>query len=224
LGLASVVMPLFVMQPAMGAVFAAARTATPWRNRLRALANHGVFGLGAVHRGGGHRIPLHLIPEHTMTLIAHPARGTQSLSARIAVAFVTALGGLLVAGCSTPPPNLDVALEKPSAAGLYRVVLVPPAQSPTVNQMHSWNVKLAATDGTPVHGARFSIDGGMPQHGHGLPTQPRVTRELGDGTYQLDGMKFSMTGWWEIKLAIQGPQGADKVTFNTVVRDPQVRP
>lgn len=45
-GLATVVMPLFVMQPAMGAGFAAARTATPWRNRLRALANHGVFGLG----------------------------------------------------------------------------------------------------------------------------------------------------------------------------------
>lgn len=45
-GLASVVMPLFVMQPAMGAGFAAANTATPWRNRLRALANHGVFGLG----------------------------------------------------------------------------------------------------------------------------------------------------------------------------------
>ncbi|MEJ5991287.1 DUF2938 domain-containing protein [Ramlibacter sp. PS3R-8] len=45
-GLASVAMPLFVMQPAMGAGFAASRTATPWRNRLRALANHGVFGLG----------------------------------------------------------------------------------------------------------------------------------------------------------------------------------
>ncbi|MCG2592368.1 DUF2938 domain-containing protein [Ramlibacter sp. XY19] len=45
-GLATVVMPLFVMQPAMGAGFAAAKTATPWRNRMRALANHGVFGLG----------------------------------------------------------------------------------------------------------------------------------------------------------------------------------
>jgi hypothetical protein len=45
-GLASVAMPLFVMQPAMGAGFAASKTATPWRNRLRALANHGVFGLG----------------------------------------------------------------------------------------------------------------------------------------------------------------------------------
>ncbi|MCC2676824.1 MAG: hypothetical protein K0R58_3771 [Ramlibacter sp.] len=45
-GLATVVMPLFVMQPAMGSGFAASKTAAPWRNRLRALANHGVFGLG----------------------------------------------------------------------------------------------------------------------------------------------------------------------------------
>ena len=57
-----------------------------------------------------------------------------------------------------------------------------------------------------------------------MPTQPRVTRELEDGTYQLDGMKFSMTGWWELKLAIDGPQGSDKVTFNTVVTTPPVRP
>ena len=60
----------------------------------------------------------------------------------------------------------------------------------------------------------------MPQHGHGLPTRPQVTRELADGTYLLEGMKFSMTGWWEIKLAIEATAGADKVTFNRVVADP----
>ena len=62
----------------------------------------------------------------------------------------------------------------------------------------------------------------MPQHGHGLPTRPQVTRELADGTYLLEGMKFSMTGWWEIKLAIQSTEGSDKVTFNTVVATPAV--
>jgi hypothetical protein len=148
---------------------------------------------------------------------------TRPLVARLSLAAVAALGSLLIAGCSTPPTDLDLSLEKPSLTGLYRVAIVPPTQTPAVNHMHSWKVKLAGPDGTPVRGARFAVDGGMPQHGHGLPTQPRVTRELGDGTYQLDGMKFSMTGWWEIKLAIQGPQGADKVTFNTLVNDPQVR-
>jgi hypothetical protein len=129
----------------------------------------------------------------------------------------------LAAGCGTPPTNLDLSLEKNSVAGVYRVALVPPAQAPAINQMHSWKVKLATPEGAPVHGATFAVGGGMPQHGHGLPTQPRVTRELEDGTYMLDGMKFSMTGWWEVKLGIQGPQGADKVTFNTVVNNASVR-
>lgn len=141
----------------------------------------------------------------------------------VSFATLSALSMLVVSGCSSPPKDLDVALEKHSAAGIYRVALVPPAQAPAINQLHSWRVKLATPDGAPVHGASFAVDGGMPQHGHGLPTQPRVTRELADGTYQLDGMKFSMTGWWEVKLGIQGPRGADKVTFNTVVNNPAVR-
>jgi hypothetical protein len=33
----------------------------------------------------------------------------------------------------------------------------------------------------------------------------------------MEGMKFSMTGWWEIKLAIQAAEGTDTVVFNTVV-------
>ena len=46
LGLCSVVAPLFVMQPAMGAGFAASRTPTPSKNRIRSVANHAVFGFG----------------------------------------------------------------------------------------------------------------------------------------------------------------------------------
>ena len=45
-GVATVAAPLFVMQPAMGAGFAASKTPTPFRNCLRSLANHAVFGLG----------------------------------------------------------------------------------------------------------------------------------------------------------------------------------
>jgi hypothetical protein len=142
---------------------------------------------------------------------------------KISASASVAVFAALVAGCATPPTDLDLSLQKNSAAGVYRVALVPPAQAPAINQMHSWKVKLATPDGAPVRGARFAVDGGMPQHGHGLPTQPRVTREVEDGTYMLDGMKFSMTGWWELKLGIQGPQGADKVTFTTVVNNASVR-
>ena len=131
--------------------------------------------------------------------------------------------GLFAAGCSTPPTDLDLAREKTSVAGIYRVALVPPAEAPAINQMHSWKVKVTSPSGTPVSSARLGVDGGMPQHGHGFPTKPRVTREVEAGIYLLEGMKFSMTGWWEVKLDIQGPLGQDKVTFNTVIDNPRPR-
>lgn len=45
-GIATVAFPMCIMQPAMGAGFAASRTATPVKNRMRSLATHGIFGCG----------------------------------------------------------------------------------------------------------------------------------------------------------------------------------
>lgn len=122
-------------------------------------------------------------------------------------------------GCMSPPKELDLALTRPSVDNKYIVTLQPPAKPAAINQLHAWQVKLASPAGVPVPNARIQVDGGMPQHGHGLPTRPQVTRELPGGGYLIEGMKFSMTGWWEIKLAIDGAEGSDRVTFNTVVAD-----
>ncbi len=129
------------------------------------------------------------------------------------------LAMLSVAACAGPPSNLDMSLTHPTAEKKFVVALQPPTPPAALNQMHAWQVKLTSPTGEPISQARFHVDGGMPQHGHGLPSQPGVTRELEPGTYLLEGMKFSMTGWWEIKLAIDSPEGADKVTFNTVVAE-----
>lgn len=45
-GLGTVAAPWLLMQPAIGAGIAASRTPAPARNRIRSLANHGVFGFG----------------------------------------------------------------------------------------------------------------------------------------------------------------------------------
>jgi hypothetical protein len=45
-GLATIVAPWFVMQPAMGAGVAGSRTPNPWATRLRNVGTHGVYGLG----------------------------------------------------------------------------------------------------------------------------------------------------------------------------------
>ncbi len=130
------------------------------------------------------------------------------------------LSSLALSGCMTAPPDLDVSLKRSTEQGKYVVTLQPPEAAPAINQIHAWRVLVASAAGAPVSAARIAVDGGMPQHGHGLPTRPLVRREIADGTYLLEGMKFSMTGWWEIKLALQTPQGPDKVTFNVVGNDP----
>ena len=125
-----------------------------------------------------------------------------------------------IAACAAPPTDLDLSLTRPTVERKFVVALQPPATPAAINQIHSWQIKLTTPAGLPVTHARIAVDGGMPQHGHGLPTRPQVTQELAAGTYLLEGMKFSMTGWWEIKLAIQAAEGADSVVFNTVVATP----
>jgi hypothetical protein len=80
--------------------------------------------------------------------------------------------------------------------------------------MQRLEVLITDADGKAIDGARVAISGGMPQHGHGLPTSPSVTGSLGDGRYQIEGLRFNMGGWWELRLAIDAAAGADDVTFN----------
>jgi len=140
------------------------------------------------------------------------------LSFALVAAASTALA-VSLAACGTPPADLDLSLQHASLQRRFVVALEPPAQGPAVGQMHAWKLRLATPEGQPVGQARISIDGGMPQHGHGLPTQPRVTSEPVPGTYVIEGMKFSMTGWWDLRLAIDAAGTRDQALFNLVMTD-----
>lgn len=126
-------------------------------------------------------------------------------------------GLVSLAACMSPPPGLNLSLDRPSAHETYHVAMYSLAEPISINKMHAWEIRLRSPSGEAVSGARIIVDGGMPQHGHGFPTQPRVTRELGDGRYLLEGMKFSMPGWWEIKLKVDAASGTDEITFNTII-------
>jgi hypothetical protein len=76
---------------------------------------------------------------------------------------------------------------------------------------------LKTPEGKPIEDARVAIDGGMPDHNHGLPTSPTVTGHLGDGRYRIEGVKFTMSGWWELRFKIVAAAGTDDVTFNLVL-------
>ena len=100
-----------------------------------------------------------------------------------------------------------------SAGGRY-VATLEPARPLHPRQMQTVRVTVRDAEGRAIDEAQISVDGGMPQHGHGLPTRPRVTRNLGDGIYEIEGVRFNMGGWWEFSLTIGSSRGADTVTFN----------
>jgi hypothetical protein len=114
-------------------------------------------------------------------------------------------------------PELDLVRSKATAEDLYIATITPEEGEPTVGPLHSWVLAVTTADGTPVEGASISVDGGMPEHAHGLPTAPQVTAVLGEGRYRIEGVKFSMPGWWELKVTIAGPQGTDATTFNLML-------
>jgi hypothetical protein len=129
------------------------------------------------------------------------------------------LGGALVLATAlhatmAAPSDLDLSRTRITDGGRYRVSFTPEGDSIRVGRMHSWRLHVETVDGAPVDSAAIAVDGGMPQHGHGLPTRPRVTQALGGGDYLVSGMKFNMGGWWVVTFRMQAAGAADSVTFN----------
>lgn len=99
-----------------------------------------------------------------------------------------------------------------SEQGIYRLTFFPVPGKIPMRRLHSWRLHIENTIGIPVSGARIHIDGGMPTHGHGLPSVPKVKVLPGQGNYMIEGMKFSMGGEWQLQLAIVHQQ-ADRVNM-----------
>ena len=113
-----------------------------------------------------------------------------------------------------PPKDLDYSRIRTSEAGLFRGTIQPDGGSIPTGKLQKWTLHLEDAGGAPVDVAKISIDGGMPQHGHGLPTKPLVTKQLGNGDYLVEGMKFNMGGWWVVKFRVSAALGADSIVFN----------
>jgi hypothetical protein len=113
-----------------------------------------------------------------------------------------------------PPKDLDYSRERGSAGGQYRATIMPDGDSIPQGKLQRWTLHLETASGAPVDSATITVDGGMPQHGHGLPTKPLVTRHLGNGDHAVEGIKFNMGGWWTMKFRVRGVAGSDSIVFN----------
>ena len=105
-----------------------------------------------------------------------------------------------------------------SKEGLFKVTYTSNPEAVPVHKLHSWKLKVETVDGKPVKDAEITVGGTMPEHGHGMPTEPKVTKNYGDGTYLVEGMEFSMPGWWVVTFDIKAGGKSDKVTYNLQVK------
>jgi hypothetical protein len=112
------------------------------------------------------------------------------------------------------PTDLNLASTVMSANGTYQVSYTPELSPVTINQIQAWTITVTTPDGEPVDAAAITVDGGMPMHGHGLPTNPQITDDLGNGVYRVEGLKFNMPGWWQLKFEINHNDTVDTVTFD----------
>lgn len=105
--------------------------------------------------------------------------------------------------------------QQTSEQGIFDVTLDSNAGDVVaINEFLEWVLIIKDADGEPVTPVRVAVSGGMPMHGHGLPSQPQVSEYLGDGKYLIKGLKFSMNGRWELAFDIQSKEQADKVVFD----------
>ena len=126
--------------------------------------------------------------------------------------------GTMMSRMGDAPSDLDVSTTRESDNGVFRVSYTPSTAMIPVNEMHQWTLHVERADGTPVEDATITVDGDMPQHGHGLPTSPRVTQYLGNGDYLVEGLKFQMGGWWLVDFTITANGQTDAVHFNMMLK------
>jgi hypothetical protein len=125
------------------------------------------------------------------------------------------LSSILLAACmmGRAHAGANTSTKRISNTGKYAVSYEPAVQPVPKRQLHAWTIELRDREGHPVDGAQLRIAGGMPDHGHGLPTKPYVREALGNGRYVIEGMKFNMGGYWIVDLGIESQEGADAVRF-----------
>jgi hypothetical protein len=116
--------------------------------------------------------------------------------------------GLLLILCLSASANEQSWISK---RGLFVVTYQSELEPLQINELHAWVLHIENPQGEAITNARIEVDGGMPEHNHGLATRPRVTAETGGGNYRLDGLRFHMHGNWELLLTIVANGKTDTV-------------
>lgn len=98
-----------------------------------------------------------------------------------------------------------------SRSGRFHIMFESEVDPIVINRIHRWVLRVETAEGHPVSGAQITMQGGMPEHDHGLPTRPRVTASHDPGGYLIEGIRFHMNGRWELEFTINTGSDEDTV-------------
>jgi len=137
------------------------------------------------------------------------------------------------------PKNIDVSTTVASSGRFFSATYSDAYACPPLNTIHSWILTLATRDGEPLTGAAINLSADMPEHLHGMTTNPQVSEEVcglsissagleqitrpkvvgspSNGQYLIQGMNFHMPGWWVVTLDVSRGGGRDLARFNLLV-------
>ena len=121
---------------------------------------------------------------------------------------------VLVAGIVAAMPAAAESWEQTSNNGEFVGTLAPVDGFVKVGKLQSWTLEVRTANGSPVTDARVLVGGGMPGHGHGLPTQPQIGAQFREGRYRIDGVKLSMAGSWVLAFKIDTASTSDVLEFS----------
>lgn len=81
-----------------------------------------------------------------------------------------------------------------------------------LGRFHDWefNVTRAGSQTALARDTKFKFVADMPQHLHGLASEPKVSNE-GSGVFKVSGVRFHMPGWWTINVEVS--EGSQKEDF-----------
>ncbi len=191
-------------------------TVTPWMPSM----DHGVMEKPVVNEKGGGLYNVKNV-VFTMTgdweLRLEITSGSTTDTVKIPMPPIGAMGHTHFMK-APDTSQIDTSMKSDSMKGHFTVSYKSDVDPIPVNRLHSWNLSVESADGKPVKNASIKILGDMPEHGHGFPTEPEVSGTMEDGQYMVEGLKFSMPGWWVVTFHITAGEMMDHVSFNLLLQ------
>lgn len=141
---------------------------------------------------------------------------------------VPTIGLLIATGCSSGgkdsaghhphtehPADANFSQEATTQGGTWVLSFQTIPEEVELSENFSMIVSVSIDDGLDAE-ASLNLLATMPAHDHAMNTDPAVTAN-GDGTFNVDGMLFHMTGHWRIDVNVESPdRPAERAWFDTI--------